>query len=334
MIQDIFLPEKLGTYYIFSQRIVGISVTKAHLYATIVVARGPQITIEKSIIEPLQGDKTNHTERVIETLGKVMKKVGSVSKINVALPSSSVVFKELRLPFQDYDKINKVVRFEVEPLLPFPAQNAVSDFIITDVSTKEEGAQVLVAATQKQTIAEQLSLFEQANIDPSVITVDMFCLYGLYRQIPAYASIVGVAVLLDIDVQSTKIVVIQNQQLRIIRTLPHGIYQVAKNTSTALKMSPQQIMDHLVRFGLEKSDPPELVQELQNGLVEFLGKVQFALNSAVGQLNESKITQLLLTGAGAEIKGIAPFAQEKLQSPCQLFDIKLNVFGHFSSLYN
>ena len=322
MIQDIFLPEKLGTYYIFSQRIVGISITKTHIYATVVTARGSLITLEKSIVEQLQGDKSNHTERVIETLGKIMKKVGAVSQVNVALPSSAVVFKELRLPFQEYDKINKVIRFEVEPLLPFSAQDAVIDFIITDTSTEEKGTQVLVAATQKQTIAEQLSLFEQANIDPKVITVDMFCLYGLYTQIPSYQSMQGITVILDIDIQSTKLVIIHNQQLRIIRTLPHGIYQVAKQTSSALQMSPQQIMDHLVRFGLEKSEPPELVQALQNNLAEFFGKIQFALNSTISQLNENKITKLLITGAGAEIKGIAPLAQEKLQAPGELFDIK------------
>ena len=322
MIQDIFLPEKLGTYYIFSQRIVGISITKTHLYASVVTARGSLITLEKSMVAQLQGDKPNHTERVIETLEKVMQKVGAVSQVNVALPSSAVVLKELRLPFDEYDKINKVIRFEVEPLLPFSAQDAVIDFIITETSAEGKGAQVLVAATQKQTIAEQLSLFEQANIDPKIITVDMFCLYGLYTQIPSYQSTQGITVLLDIDTQSTKLIIIHNKQLRIIRTLPHGISQVAKQTSTALQMSPQQIMDHLVRFGLEKSEPPELVQALQNNLAEFFGKIQFALNSTITQLNESKITKLLITGTGAEIKGMAPFAQEKLQAPCELFDIK------------
>jgi len=326
MIQDIFLPEKLGSYYLFSQRIVGISITKAHIYATVVVARGSQIRIEKSIIEPLQGDKSpneksNHTERLIETLDTVMKKVGPISKLCVALPSSAVAFKELRFPFHEYDKINKVVRFEVEPLLPFAAHDAIIDFIITNVSSKGEGAQVLVAATQKHTIAEQLSIFEQAHVDPTVITVDMFCLYGLYTQIPAYQSMQGITIVLDIDMQYTKLLVIHNQQLRIIRTLPYGVYQMAKKTSGSLQMSPQQVLDHLVRFGLATSEPPELVQALQKNLSEFLDKIQFALNSTLTQLNENKISTILFTGTGAEIKGIVPFAHEKLTFPCELFDI-------------
>ena len=105
MIQNIFLPEKLGTYYIFSQRIVGISITKTHIYASVVVARGSVISIEKSLVEQLQTDKPNHVERVIETLTSIIKKVGATSQINVVLPSNTVLFKELRLPFKEYDKI-------------------------------------------------------------------------------------------------------------------------------------------------------------------------------------------------------------------------------------
>ena len=322
MIQDIFLPEKIGAYYIFSQRIVGIDITKTHIHATVITARGSIISIEQCISEPLNGDKSNHTERVIETLTKVMQQVGKVTQINVSLPSSAVVFKEMRLPFTEYDKINMVIRFEVEPLLPFVAQDAVIDFIITDTNQEQQGAQVLVAATQKQTIAEQLSLFEQANIDPSKITVDMFCLYGLYTQIPTYQSIEGTVILLDIDVQSTRILSIHNKQLRIISTLPYGIHNVAKNTSRAIDMTPQQIMDHLIRFGLEKSDPADLVQALKNSLTDSFNKIQFALNSMLTQLNETTVTKVILLGIGAEIKGMVPFAQDKLQFPCELFEIQ------------
>lgn len=321
MIQDIFLPEKFGTYYLFSQRMVGINITKAHLYVTIVVARGSQITIEKSMVEPLAGEKSDPTERIIEAIKKVIQKIGSTGNIRIALSANTVVFKELRLPFDEYDKLNKIVRFEVEPLLPFTAQDAIVDFIITDASTGN-GAQVLVAAAQKQTIAEQLSLFEQAGIDPAVITVDAFCLYALYHQIPAYKAVQGTAIIIDLDLPFTKILIIHNGQLRIIRTLPHGVAQIAKSASEPLKMSVQQVMDHLIRFGLEKSEPPEIVQTLQKSFGDFWDKTQFALNSALNQLNEHKITQIILTGTGAEIKGISAFVQEKAQSPCELFDIK------------
>lgn len=321
MIQNIFLPEKFGTYYLFSQRMVGINITKAHLYVTIVVARGSRITIEKSMVEPLVGERSDPTERVIEAIKKVMKKIGTVGSVRIALSANMVVFKELRLPFDEYDKLNKIVRFEVEPLLPFPVQDAIIDFIITGTS-KGSGSQVLVAAAQKQTIAEQLSLFEQAGIDPAVITVDAFCLYALYNQIPAYKALQGTAIIIDLDLPFTKILIIHNDQLRIIRTLPHGIAQIAKSASESLKMSVPLVMDHLIRFGLEKSEPPEIVQTLQKSFADFWNKTQFAINSALNQLNENKITKIMLTGTGAEIKGISAFVQEKAQSPCELFDIK------------
>ncbi len=323
MIQDIFLPEKFGTYYLFSQRVVGIDVTKTHVHATVLSMRGSIISVEKCITEPLNSNKSNHAERVIEALGTVMQQVGTVTKVHVSLPSSSVVFKEMRLPFTEYDKINMVIRFEAEPLLPFTAQDAVIDFIITDIDKDGTGSQVLVAAAQKQTIAEQLSLFEQAHIDPDIITVDMFALYGLYTQIPTYEAQEGTVILLVIDAQTTRMLAIHNKQPRIIRTLPHGIYHIAKEASSAIdNATPKQIMDHLIRFGLEKSEPPELAQAVQNSLTTFFDKIHFALNSTLTQLQNTNVSKILLLGPGMEIKGLTPFAQEKLQFPCELFDIQ------------
>jgi DNA-binding NtrC family response regulator len=62
------------------------------------------------------------------------------------------------------------------------------DFIITDTKQTDQGqeAQVLVAATQRTAIVEPLSLLQQAMLDPHVITVDTFALYGLYSEIAAY----------------------------------------------------------------------------------------------------------------------------------------------------
>ncbi len=321
MIQNVFLPERFGTYYIFSQRIVGIDITKTHVHATLIHARGSFVSIEECITEPLNGEKENHTERVIETLTTVMKKIGKTTQINVSLPSSAVVFKEMRLPFTDYDKINMVIRFEVEPLLPFAPQDTIVDFIITDVNHQEQSSQVLVAATRKQSVAEYLSLFEQAQIDPDRITVDMFCLYGLYTQVPTYESQDGTVILLEIDIESTRLLAIHNKHLRIIRTLPHGMYHIAKNTSSAVDMTPQQVMDHLIRFGLEKSESTDLVQALQNSMTSFFNKIQFALNSTLTQLQNNTVTKIILLGPGAEIRDMIPFAHEKLQAPCELFNI-------------
>ncbi len=318
MIQDIFLPEKIGNYYIFSQKVVGIDITKSHIHATLVKIQGTTTTIEKQVSEPLTGDPQNYTERVKATLPTVMQTMGKATHIRTNIPSSQVVFKELRIPFTSYEKISLVIRFEVEPLLPFAAEEAIIDFIITHINTEEKTAQVLVAATQKQYIAQHLELFQASGIYPSDITVDMFALYGLYTQIPAYNALPDTIILLDLDMQSTRIVAIDDHQLRIIRSLPYGLATTTKETGAPLK--PAEIADHLIRFGIDSSSKAEKNQALAANLTTYFNKLQFALSSTITSLYNKKISKILVIGAGADIKDIAPFAQTILQSPCELFD--------------
>lgn len=323
MIHDIFLPEKIGEYYIFYQRIVGIDITKSHLHATLLVQKGTTTKIEKVISEPLNSDVQNHDDRIIAQLPSVMKAIGRVNHIRTAIPSTHVVFKELRLPFISHDKISMVIRFEVEPLLPFPAQEAVIDFIITDINNEEKTAQVLVAAVQKQQIAHHLSLYEQAGIRPTAITVDMFALYGLYTQIPEYSTLEGAVIVLDLDMHNTRIVAIDNKKLRIIRTLSYGIASIAKDAGNAAHTKPAAFIDQLVRFGIDEEMKSDKNKALYNSLSSYFNKIQFAVNSTISTLQSKNISKVLLVGTGANIKNISAFASDLLQISCNLFDIQL-----------
>jgi type IV pilus assembly protein PilM len=320
MIQDVFLPRHIGDYYIFSQKVVGIDITKSHIHATVLRTHGTTIVVDKMMVEPVAGDAQNYVARVAEKLTAVMNAIGKVDHIRTAISSSYVVFKELRLPFADREKINLVIRFEVEPLLPFPAQEAVIDFIITEVNTQEQSAQVLVAATQKQHIEQHLALFTQAGIHPTAITVDMFALYALYTQIPTYMNLAESVLLIDLDMQNTRIMAIDNHQLRVIRTLPHGFATVTKEATTA---KPAELMEHLIRFGISGDGKSEKNQTVATNLTSYFNKIQFAITSTATLLQHPTISKILLTGAGAEIKDIATFAQNQLQLPCEIFNEQL-----------
>jgi type IV pilus assembly protein PilM len=333
MIQDIFLPEKIGSYYLFRQRIIGVDITKSHVHAARIIAQGASITIEKQISSTINGEQANHDERTITTLQSTLEQMGTFDSIRTALPSSLVVFKELRLPFTTRNKISLVLPFEVAPLLPFPAHDAEIDFIITSVNKEEQSAQVLVAAAQKKHIAEHISLFDQAGYKPDTIVVDMFALYGVFHQIPSYQSPTGTTALIDLGMHSTSIIAIRDNQLRIVRTLPFGLSNAIKDAGTSADLKPQQVLDHIIRFGIQKEGPTGNNEAILNSLTAYLNKIQFALTSTFSQLQVDTIDSVVLSGTGADIKDIASFCEKQLNTTCEIFDIqnlKENKQYHFS----
>ena len=257
MIKDILLPERIGSYYLFSKRIVGFELTPTAVYATVVHLRGTIYTIEACYAEPVEQDNgEEQATRTAKAIKTILNKVKKYTDIYTAISSSHVVFKSMKLPFERPEKIKMVIDFEVEPLLPFQVDNAVIDFIITKTIPEEKSSEILVAGIQKQYITQLLETFGEAGVQPQLITVDMFALYGFYRMIPSYANLTGGIILLDMGWQTSKMSYLSNGQLRFIRTITHGTDQIIKAIADTLSIPVRKIQEDMCRFGFDKLDSP------------------------------------------------------------------------------
>lgn len=322
MIKNIFIPEKIGSYYIFSKRILGIDIGKTHVNGTQLYLKGKNIVLEKFIEIPLEaGNGNNYAERVGTALKILMAQVDRYDEIHTALSSSLIITKELRLPFIGHDKIALVVEFEVEPLLPFSVNDAVVDFIITKENLEEKSSEILVAAVQKIHIAQHLQLFEQIGLNPDVITIDLFALYGLYKQLPSYEVTKKQNVaLLDLGSHTTRIAYLEQGQLRFIRSLPKGIATIAKTVSESLNMQPNEAMETIIRFGLERYDTPRYTEAISSAITQFWHDIGFTLSTFSGS-DTRPLERILVFGGGAEIKGLTTFVGNLLNISCEQMPI-------------
>ncbi|HLW72415.1 MAG TPA: pilus assembly protein PilM [Candidatus Babeliales bacterium] len=324
LIKDIFLPEKIKSYYLFSKTIVGIEINKTNIIATKTRIQGTTSTIELIIEEKISEEISEEDfARTSPTLTSIFSKIGSYDEIHTTLPSSIVVFKELKLPFNSREKIGMVIGFEIEPLLPFSLREAAIDFIITREIPEEKSSEILVTAVQKQQIIQHLAIFEAVGLKPDVITIDMISLYGLYRQIDAYKQLQGGTVLINITAYSTAITLIINGQLKTVRTLPKGIIALTKQIALELNKTPQEIIDHLLRFGLETTANPEYSPVIEKAVADWWDSINFTLTSFSTQLlNRQPMTKIIFLGNGSLIKGLIPFIGQKSGISCELFNIE------------
>lgn len=280
MLRNIFVPDVIKNYYIFTQRIIGFEVGKNHVFATVIKAYGYKRVIEQLIEEPISNDPTlGYQERASHAIANVLKKAGRYDVIHTALSSGVVVFKELTVPFTNIQKIKMIVPFEVESLLPFALHDAVIDTIVTKVDTANQQSDVIVAAVKNEHIQEHVQLFEAAGVNPEKITVDMLELYGFFASIPEYANLKGVVVVIDLSLWATRILIMVDGQLKTVRFLN---------------------------------------KNFQNE--NFLPDIQFTLQATLTKLQKSAntITTIFLTGVGSESAGITQSVCEFLQGPCEL----------------
>lgn len=321
MIQEIFLPEKTKTRRLIAQRIIGISIEEDTVSAAQIYATSTTTNIEKLYEEAIPpGAPDRYIERASQVVNTILSKFSKYDQIRIAIPSAIVTFKELTLPFMDVDKIRMVVEYEVEPLLPFSMNEAVVDFIVTNQDKEKQTSQILVAAVRKQDLTTIFDIYQQVEIDPDVITVDLFALYGLYLQIPEYKNLQHATALIEIGATSTSVAFLLHGQMRLIRNIAKGIDTVADHVAQDTGRKKSEIIKTLTDFGTQKPDDPAYNQAAQKYLTTFLNDIQFTINSFSLKLNfYEETSKLLFIGKGSQIKNLTDFASTLLQIPCENF---------------
>lgn len=325
MIAQIFVPEKVGSYFVLPKRIVGFDIGKTSVKATQVYLKGKESLIERFFEVPIAANSSaeEYQERCAHAIKTILAQAEKYDAIYTALSSAQVIFKELKLPFLGYEKIKLIISHEVEPLLPFSSSDAVIDFIVTKEVTQEKSSEVLVAAVQNQYIAQHLALFEMAGVQPELVTVDLVALYGLYKNIPAYAALSGGVVLLEIEPYITRMIYIYDGQLRLIRTLNKGLTEQARSVAQTLSITPEEAMEQIIRYGLEPDHNAQQINAIKNAFTEFFKDINFTLQSIVTQARPAQsINNIILFGTSALVKGLPQLITELTATKSEIFHVQ------------
>jgi Tfp pilus assembly PilM family ATPase len=321
MIKEIFLPEKIGHHRILSQKIVGVLIRENDVQLAYTNVKRHGSTLEKLVSEPIeQGSPETAPERISHAIKKIMHNVSDYDQIRACVPASIVIFKDIILQFTDPEKIRMVLEYEVETMLPFSVSEAIVDFIITKTEKEPQQANVLVAAVRNQDLQNYLMLYQAAGIDPTSMTIDLFALYGLYLQIPAYKNLAQSTALVDIGSQSTRIAFIQQGQLRLSRYIQQGFASIVHSICSELSVT-EEVVSKQLAHGLRPQHDNAIARSAQKYYIQLLNDIQFTLNSFSMKLNANDgISKVLFTHGDVHIPDLMKFCSDTIQIPCETFD--------------
>ena len=296
MIKNIFIPEQIKGYYLFSQKIIGLSLQPDGVYATKTTTSGSHTSIVNFKYEALGfSPEQNYDEAVQQSIKKVLKDLGSHTQVRLALPSSLVIFKELTFPFLDHNKIKMVLGYEIEPILPFPLEQAVFDFVVIKQDIKAKTSAVLVGVTQQKHITHYISILTNAGVEPHSIIVDILALYAFVREIPKYKNLSQGTALIDLAPDTTTISYINNNELHLVRTLNKSI----------LSLGSKEELEVALRYDKGEESEKELLSHIHT----FFNEIQFTFTAFQSQLKDfSDISRVLITGKGAQLTHLSEFA--------------------------
>ncbi len=129
-----------------------------------------------------------------------------------SIPGKYVSYRNLQMPFKDMKKIRQTVPFEIETMVPFPIEELLVDFTITD---RSDQSGILAACVKRSYISEFLARLKSYGIDPDVLDI---------RCAPTVSWLLGQVgtpdngLFLDIGKKRTTMVLHLNRRIALIRT--------------------------------------------------------------------------------------------------------------------
>lgn len=195
-----------------SNTVLGLQVTGSFIAAVQVrhALRGPEI--EKANFRELHEE-----EETAGALAGFLDEAGfDAGSVVTSLPSSRAALRELELAIRSPKKLQKVIKYQVEPLVPFPIEGSVVDYIPAGPNGR-----VLAAAVEKHWVTGLLSELKSGGIDPDCVTLDDLALAALFRRFHSDEEGSATA-LMRMGPERDGIQILHRGATRLVRSLPQG----------------------------------------------------------------------------------------------------------------
>jgi general secretion pathway protein L len=260
----------------------------------------------------------------LRCLGEILPKVEKNGEgLVLPLASHRTVVHRIPLPFRDRKKNEKVVKFEVEPLLPFPIDRVVVDFYSSEKN--RGGKEALVFAVQKEDLGEQISLLREAGLDPESVVPEGLALFWLAKSLGITS---GTGALLDLGHEKTTMILWRGDSLSLVRSIPIAGGVLARAVRQAAQLSPREPGDELKKRGGDPAMEP-VVAPVLGRLAEEIWRTLFSWERGP---EGRPVENIFLTGGVALLPGVDQVLGQHLQKPVILLELGKNTSPFFQEV--
>ncbi|MBW2095603.1 MAG: PilN domain-containing protein [Deltaproteobacteria bacterium] len=158
---------------IFKPRtVVGLQVTGTTLTLVKVVntLKGPEIAEIRSRTLAGQEDSVEQLRALFD------RPVLKYDMLVTSIPSCLGSFRRIPVPFQKRRKLDKIIKYQLEPYIPSPIEDVLVDYL----PAGSDGNAVAVGL-DKETLKGHLALLRSAGLEPDMVVLDEAAIFSLYE---------------------------------------------------------------------------------------------------------------------------------------------------------
>lgn len=165
---------------IFQTKSVGIDVRPDSVRIAVTALKSGHIKVLNLIGEDIpevpEHERTALTASIIK---RIFNEHGLKGEVCVTcLPASQSINRTVTIPLTDDAKIRQTLKFQIEPQIPYPIEQVISDGMV--IRKLDDGTEMLAIAVTKELISAELQALEMADVSPQILTLDALTLADFY----------------------------------------------------------------------------------------------------------------------------------------------------------
>ena len=313
-----------------ARNIVGVDISSGEIRAVEVrdaASAKPFVVKYSSIPLPegavLRGEVVE-VATVVTALRQLWSSGGFSSKdVVLGIGNHRVLARDLTVPKMSIERIRESLPFQVQDLLPVPVEQALLDFYPVSESNTEQGPVVngLLVAAVKESVDTNVRAVELAGLNP--VDVDLIP-FALCRVLLRGSSRRGLVAVIDVGANTSTVVVARDGVPEFVRIISAGGRDLTDAIRSEAMLTSEQAESTKYSLGLSTVGVPvaqqPIVEVIYKVAGELLNSLRNTLTYFVGAHDNQPITQIVLTGGGAKLRGFAQALQDGTHIPIVIAD--------------
>lgn len=309
---------------------IGLEITEEAVRAAeVTIGRSPSLVACASVPLPPGAAKDSEVfdvDAVALALRQLWSRAGFTSRrVVLGIGSRRILVREYTTHAMRPDLLRQALPFQVQDLLPVPADQAVLDFY----PASQQGDQItgLLVAAVSETVEQLISTIAKAKITVDVVDLAPF---GLARAASRLAAPGESVAALHLGDHTSYVVVVRDGIPKFVRILPIEIVTEAVREREMMAATenaePVAVPEEVLETVPPSAESP--VRRLRTGgravrpagmsdsaLGDLVGRLHSTLAFYAGRSGDEPVTRVLLSGAGAAAPGIADALAASLPLP-------------------
>ena len=264
-------------------------------------------------------------------LREVAKSVGiKPGPLYLALNGQMVFPRFTKFPTVPADKLEELVRYEVEQEVPFPIDEIVFDHQFLGATAEGDTAAMIVAAKLDQ-VTKVTDAVTSVGFNPVVVDAGPMAVLNALKR--SYSGLSGGTVVLDIGAKTTSLILMENEKI-YLRSIPVAGNAITKEISQSFGCTLEEAEAlkrerGYVSLGGVTEDVDEISDRVSKvvraTLTRLHAEILRSINFYRSQQGGSAPQRLFITGGSAVLPQIDEFFRETLRIDVDF----LNPFGGF-----